>query len=96
MIDSLADHPDCIKPLAERLKDAFLDPYLFLTIINNPLGSYDKASKIINSASDKIKRDPSLFNTFVAKLKEVGLNLDAKTLEENMSECFSWILHGIA
>ena len=86
LIDSIADHPDCIGPLAQRLKEKedVLNPFTFKAIINNPMIAYEKASKIVNSASAGMKRDSSLFYFFVDKLREAGLAHDAETLEDKL------------
>ena len=88
LIDSIADHPHCIGPLAQRLKEKedVLNPFTFKAIINDPMSAYEKASRIVNSASAGIKRNSSLFYFFVDKLKEVSLKRDAETLEDKLSE----------
>ena len=88
MIDRIADHPDCIEPLAQRLKEKedVLNPFTFKTIKNDPVGAHEKASKIVNSASGGIKLDSSLIYFFVDKLREVSLTHNAKTLDDKLSE----------
>ena len=88
LIDSIAARPDCIGPLAQRLreKEDVLNPFTFMAIINDPIGANEKASKIVNSASAGIKCNSSLFYFFVDKLREVKLTHDAKTLEDKLSE----------
>ena len=46
--------------------------------------TYEKASKIVNSASAGMKRDSSLFYFFVDELREAGLAHDAETLEDKL------------
>ena len=88
LIESIAEHPECIGQLAQRLKEkeVVLNRFTFRAIINDPMGAIEKASRIVNSASAGIRRDSSLFNFFVDKLREVGLTLDAETLKDKLSE----------